>query len=179
MHADIRYSGPKALLQAPEVELDTLQSFGGCLWLPRMLSPSLALRHQLKGDPIKLSDAVRFGLLTEVVENADPFATQQRAFEDAMVIAHKKPNVVQLNLKAVRCVHRVFLRLLPSYFRCFVFLYPTCSLTSFCLFYSVPRLVLRHSMEVEQGDLDKASLYESKLFGETFTPPGMQHFLDK
>ena len=102
MHSDIRYSGPKALLQAPEVELDTYQSFGGTYLLPRFLGSSLALRAQLLSEKIDLADALQHGLITEVVSDPDPNATVARAFKDALTIARKKPSVVRKNVAMVR-----------------------------------------------------------------------------
>lgn len=102
MHADIRYAGPKAFLQAPEVELDTYQSFGGTYLLPRYLGSGLALRSQLRSDAIKLKDALQHGLITEVIEDVDPNATLAKAFDDALVIARKKPSVVRKNVNMVR-----------------------------------------------------------------------------
>jgi len=102
MHADIRYSGPKALIQAPEVELDTFQSFGGTYLLPKFLGSSLALRAQLRSDKIDLQQAVQHGLLTDVVSDPDPEATIAKAFDDATVIARKKPSVVYKNVQMVR-----------------------------------------------------------------------------
>ena len=102
MHSDIRYSGPKAIIQAPEVELDTYQSFGGTYLLPRYLTSGLALRAQLKSENIDPKLAVQHGLLTEVVEDPNPNATIAKAFEDAIVIARKKPSVVRKNVQMVR-----------------------------------------------------------------------------
>merc|ERR1712137_178827 len=102
MHSDIRYSGPKSILQAPEIELDVFQSFGGTYLLPRFLGSSLALRAQLRNDVISLDEATRCGLITEVIQDSNPQATTAKAFEDAFLISKKKSSVVRRNVNMVR-----------------------------------------------------------------------------
>ena len=102
MHADVRYCGPKAILQAPEIELDVFQSFGGTYLLPKFLGSGKALLAQLRNDVIDVHEAQKSGLITHLVHDANPKAVLAKAFEDAVIISHKKPSVVRRNVQLVR-----------------------------------------------------------------------------
>lgn len=64
----------------PEVTLGYIPSAGGTQTLPRVVPPGVAARMILTGEPIETQDALRWGLIHEVV----PPASFERAIEAAI-----------------------------------------------------------------------------------------------
>src|SRR3954466_10942804 len=76
-----------AKLGLPEVKLGLLPGAGGTQRLPRAVGPELAVKMIVGGDPIGATDALKNGLIEEIIE--DP-ATGGEAFA-RKVLAEKRP----------------------------------------------------------------------------------------
>lgn len=64
--ADVRVATPDARFRFPEVAEGRLPTWGGTQRLPRVVSPSTALRMILLGDQLPAEDAYRVGLVHEI-----------------------------------------------------------------------------------------------------------------
>jgi len=62
----------------PETSLGTIPGWGGCVRLPRLIGVQLALEHLLKGQLVSAGEALRLGLVDEVVPAAE-LAVRARA----------------------------------------------------------------------------------------------------
>lgn len=62
-----RVAAPQARLGLPEVKLGILPGAGGTQRLPRLIGPNKALEMIVGGDPILSEEAVRLGLIDEIV----------------------------------------------------------------------------------------------------------------
>ena len=82
-----RVATKDARLGLPEVKLGLLPGAGGTQRLPRAVGPELAVKMIVGGDPIPASEALKNGLIEEIVE--DP-ATGGEAFA-RKVLAEKRP----------------------------------------------------------------------------------------
>ena len=71
----------------PEVKLGLLPGAGGTQRLPRAVGPELAVKMIVGGDPISASEALKNGLIEEIVEGP---ATGGEAFA-RKVLAEKRP----------------------------------------------------------------------------------------
>ncbi|MBM3307295.1 MAG: enoyl-CoA hydratase/isomerase family protein [Candidatus Eisenbacteria bacterium] len=100
MACDIRIASTKAKLGQPEVKLGVTPGFAGTQRLPRLVGLGRALEMLLVGEPIDAETALRYGLVTKVVE---PDALMAAAKELALTIASRGPAAVAL-IKA--CVVR-------------------------------------------------------------------------
>ncbi|WP_342710000.1 3-hydroxyacyl-CoA dehydrogenase NAD-binding domain-containing protein [Bradyrhizobium sp. B124] len=76
-----------AKLGLPEVKLGLLPGGGGTQRLPRAVGPELAARMIVSGDPISATEALKFGLIDELVEASE---TGSEAFA-RKVLAEKRP----------------------------------------------------------------------------------------
>src|ERR1700721_3153681 len=74
-------------LGLPEVKLGILPGAGGTQRLPRAVGPELAVKMIVGGDPISASDALKNGLIEEIVEGP---AAGGEAFA-RKVLAEKRP----------------------------------------------------------------------------------------
>jgi enoyl-CoA hydratase len=81
---DLRVAAAGARLGVPEIKLGLLPGAGGTARLTRMLPPGIAKQLLLTGAPITASDAHRFGLVNEVVEEG---AALTRSIELAETMA--------------------------------------------------------------------------------------------
>lgn len=81
---DLRVAATSARLGVPEIKLGLLPGAGGTARLTRMLPPGIAKQLLLTGDPMRAADAHRFGLVNEIVEDAN---TLSRAVELASAMA--------------------------------------------------------------------------------------------
>ena len=63
-----RVATKEARLGLPEVKLGILPGAGGTQRLPRAVGPELAVKMIVGGDPISASDALKNGLIEEIVE---------------------------------------------------------------------------------------------------------------
>ena len=96
---DIRIASDKAKLGQPEVNLGILPGAGGTQRLPRLVGLGTAYKLLFTGDMIRADEALRIGLVDEVVP-AETF--RDRVQELAQAIAKKSPVALQLIKEAVR-----------------------------------------------------------------------------
>jgi enoyl-CoA hydratase len=98
MSATIRIASEGAKLGQPEVKLGLLPGYGGSQRLPRLVGKGAALKLLLTGDIISAAEALRIGLVDEVVPAAELLP---RAQELAAVIASMAPIAVRQCIAAV------------------------------------------------------------------------------
>ena len=82
-----RVATKEARLGLPEVKLGLLPGAGGTQRLPRAVGPELAVKMIVSGDPISAAEALKNGLIEEIVEGP---ATGGEAFA-LKVLAEKRP----------------------------------------------------------------------------------------
>ena len=99
MACDIRIASEKAKLGQPEINLGLLPGGGGTQRLPRLVGMGAALKLLYTGDFIRADEALRIGLVDEVIPAGDVAA---RAKELAEAIAAKSPVALRLIKQAVR-----------------------------------------------------------------------------
>ncbi len=99
MACHIRIASSKAKFGQPEVKLGILPGFGGTQRLPRLVGKGVATQLILSGDIIKAEEALRIGLVNEVVE---PDALLARAREVLGRILEMGPAAVSASLVAIR-----------------------------------------------------------------------------
>ena len=99
MACDIRIASEKAKLGQPEINLGLLPGGGGTQRLPRLVGMGAALKLLYTGDFIRADEALRIGLVDEVVPAGDVAA---RAEELAEAVAAKSPVALRLIKQAVR-----------------------------------------------------------------------------
>ena len=85
--AHFRVAVKEAKLGLPEVKLGLLPGAGGTQRLPRAVGPELAVKMIVGGNPISASEALKAGLIDEIVEDLVPGAV---AFAKK-VVAEKRP----------------------------------------------------------------------------------------
>ncbi len=98
MACTLRLAAEDARLGQPEVKLGLMTGFGGSQRLPRLAGRGAALKLLLTGDPIDAREALRIGLVDEVVPAAGLMA---RAETLALEIAANAPLAVAETLRAV------------------------------------------------------------------------------
>lgn len=96
---DIRLASAHAQFALPEVRLGTLPAAGGTQRLPRLISPSDAMQILLTGDRFGAHEALRMGLVSEVLE---PAGLMDRAMAIARRIAQNAPLSVRAIKRLVR-----------------------------------------------------------------------------
>jgi enoyl-CoA hydratase/carnithine racemase len=89
---DIRIASPNAQFGAPEVKWGLLGPIDS-YWLPRAVGVSNAMRMLLTGEFIDADEALRTGLISEIVPAAD---LVDRALSLAQIIAQHPPKTVQM-----------------------------------------------------------------------------------
>ena len=94
-----RIASENAKLGQPEVKLGLLPGYGGSQRLPRLVGPAAALKLLITGVPVDATEALRIGLVDEVVP-ADKL--MERAAELAKTIAAQAPLAIAACLEAVR-----------------------------------------------------------------------------
>ena len=99
MACHIRLASTKAKFGQPEVKLGILPGFGGTQRLPRLVSRGVANQLLLSGAIISAEEALRIGLVSEVV---DPDTLVDRAHALLKEILANGPRAVSLTLAAVR-----------------------------------------------------------------------------
>ncbi len=104
MACDIRLAADTARLGQPEVNLGIIPGGGGTQRLPRLVGAGAALKLLYTGDHIDAAEALRIGLVDEVVPAAE---LRARALALASTIAQKSPVALQLIKEAVRASLRV------------------------------------------------------------------------
>ncbi len=98
MACTLRIASETARLGLPEVKLGVICGFGGTQRLPRLVGPSAALKLQLTGAIIPAAEALRIGLVDEVVP-ADQLMARAEAL--ALEIAANAPIAVERTLLSV------------------------------------------------------------------------------
>ena len=97
--ADIRIAGRSAKFGAPEVVRGWVGGGGASQFLPRLVGYGQTMKLLLTGDPIDAEEALRIGLVEEVVPDAE---LRDRAQAMARRIAEHNPMAVQTVKAAVR-----------------------------------------------------------------------------
>lgn len=101
---DIRLATPHARFGQPEVNLGLIPGGGGTQRLPRMVGEGMALKMILTGEQIGADEALRIGLVQEIV----PIATLvDRATALGEMIGAKSPVAVRAAKEAVRAAQRL------------------------------------------------------------------------
>jgi len=95
----LRIASEKARLGQPEVKLGLIPGYGGTQRLPRLVGPSAGLKLLITGEMIDASEALRIGLVDEVVP-AEKLTERGRQISQA--IALQAPLAVAGCLEAVR-----------------------------------------------------------------------------
>ena len=98
----MRLAGERAKLGQPEVKLGLIPGYGGTQRLPRLVGQSRALRLLLTGEIIGAEEALRIGLVDELVRGEGREPLIQRGVELATAIASMAPLAVAGCLEAVR-----------------------------------------------------------------------------
>lgn len=98
MACTLRLAADTARLGQPEVKLGVVAGYGGSQRLPRLVGRGAALKMLLTGAIIDANEALRIGLVDEVVPAAN---LMQRAEELAREIAANAPLAVAGTLRAV------------------------------------------------------------------------------
>ena len=96
---DIRVASTKAMFAESFVQLGLIPGDGGAWFLPRAVGFSNASLMALTGDPVKADEALRFGLVSKVVEAEELVATAQAI---AARIAGNPPHAVRLTKQLLR-----------------------------------------------------------------------------
>jgi enoyl-CoA hydratase len=94
----IRIASETAKLGQPEVKLGLIPGYGGSQRMPRLVGKGAALKLLLTGDIITAAEALRIGLVEEVVPLADLLP---RAEQIAQAIAAQAPLAIEKCLEAV------------------------------------------------------------------------------
>ncbi len=97
--ADIRIAAPSARLGLPEVTHGWIPGGGGTQMLPRLVGYGQAMRLMLSGDPIPAEEALRIGLIEELV-GEEELASRGQALAER--IATHNPNAVLAVKASVR-----------------------------------------------------------------------------
>jgi enoyl-CoA hydratase len=98
MACTIRLASDTAMLGQPEVKLGIIAGFGGTQRLPRLVGRGAALKILLSGAIISAAEALRIGLVDEVVAAGELMA---RAEALALEIAGNAPIALERTLMAV------------------------------------------------------------------------------
>ena len=98
MACTFRIAAEDARLGQPEVKLGLLPGYGGSQRLPRLVGRGAALKLLLTGDPIDAREALRIGLVDEVVPAAE---LMPRAEALAQAIAKNAPLAIAEILRTV------------------------------------------------------------------------------
>jgi enoyl-CoA hydratase len=94
----LRIASSSARLGQPEVKIGIMPGYGGTQRLPRLIGKGAALKMILTGEPITAAEALRLGLVDEVVE---PDQLLIRAEQLAQTIASMPPLAVRDSIRAV------------------------------------------------------------------------------
>ncbi|TAK29295.1 MAG: hypothetical protein EPO21_21735 [Chloroflexota bacterium] len=95
---DIRIAADTARLGLPEINLGIFPGMGGTQRLPRLVGKSIAKRMMFTGDHITADEALRIGMVDQVVPAAELMDT---ALTLARTIASKAPIAMALTKKAI------------------------------------------------------------------------------
>ena len=92
MACDFRLAAESASFGQPEINLGIIPGFGGTQRLPRLVGEAKALEMNLVGDPIGAYEALRIGLVNQVVPDHELFDT---ALSWAQKLAKQAPLAVE------------------------------------------------------------------------------------
>ena len=104
MSCDIRIASDRARIGQPEIKLGLIPGGGGTQRLPRLVGLGQAMRIILTGDMIKAEDALRIGLVDEVVPHDE---LRRTTLELAAKIADQSPLTVRVAKEALRASERM------------------------------------------------------------------------
>ena len=93
MACDFRLAAESATFGQPEINLGIIPGFGGTQRLPRLVGEGKALEMNLRGDAIGAYEALRYGLVNQVVPDHELFDTAllwARKFSEQAPIAIEK-----------------------------------------------------------------------------------------
>lgn len=96
---DLRVCSTGAKLGQPEINLALIPGGGGTQRLVRLIGPAQASRLVLTGDPVEAEEALRIGLVDQIVPKEDVLA---RATVLAAAMANKDPVAVAAAKEALR-----------------------------------------------------------------------------
>ncbi len=99
MSCDIRVASERARIGQPEINLGLIPGGGGTQRLPRLVGLGRAMKIILTGDMIGAEDALRIGLVDEVVAHDE---LREKTLELASKIASKSPLTVRVAKEALR-----------------------------------------------------------------------------
>ena len=99
MSCHLRIASTRARFGQPEVKLGLIPGYGGTQRLPRLVGPGAALKLLLTGEMVAADEALRLGLVEEVVAPEDLLSRGQAI---AALIAAAAPLAVTGVLQAVR-----------------------------------------------------------------------------
>ena len=94
----LRIASSNAKLGQPEVKIGIIPGYGGTQRLPRLIGKGAALKMILTGEMISAAEALRLGLVDEVVE---PDQLLDRAEQIAQTIAGMAPLAIRESIRAV------------------------------------------------------------------------------
>ena len=98
MACTFRLASENAMLGQPEVKLGIIPGYGGTQRLPRLVGKGRALQILLTGDMVPAAEALRIGLVNQVVPQAELISTAEAIARKIMANA---PVAVRLCLDAV------------------------------------------------------------------------------
>ena len=104
MSCDIRIASDRARLGQPEINLGLIPGGGGTQRLPRLVGLGQAMKIILTGDMISAEEALRIGLVDEVVPHEE---LREATLKLASKIASKSPLTIRVAKEAMRASERV------------------------------------------------------------------------
>lgn len=104
MACDIRIASERAMLGQTEIDIGLIPGGGASQRLPRLVGTGNAMKLTLTGERIDAREALRVGIVDEVVPHAD---LEARTFEISERIAAKSAVAVRLAKAAVRAAARL------------------------------------------------------------------------
>jgi enoyl-CoA hydratase len=102
MACTLRLASDTARLGQPEIKLGILPGYGGSQRLPRLVGQGAALKMILTGQMIDAAEALRIGLVDEVVPGDPETNLMPRARELATLLAAMPPLAVAASIEAVQ-----------------------------------------------------------------------------
>jgi enoyl-CoA hydratase len=101
MACTLRLANEAARLGQPEIKLGLIPGYGGSQRLPRLVGPGAALKMLLTGAMVDAAEALRIGLVDEVIPGDSEAELMVRARELAKSIAAMPPLAVAAAIEAV------------------------------------------------------------------------------
>lgn len=101
MSAHYRIATENALIGQPEIKLGIIPGYGGMQRLPRLVGPRRAVEMSVNGEPVGAREALRMGLVDEVVPSGSALAAAYQAAR-AFIEGRKKPPRPAWDARAAR-----------------------------------------------------------------------------